>query len=196
MKNSEGGFGQHSEKSFKPTNPIQLKKILVVSDTHKKLIDFKKLLQIYENEITDVIHLGDNCTDADDFIDLYENLNFHVVKGNCDYTQRCSDFKLATFEYAKIFMTHGHEYDVKFGLNTLCYEGLERNANIILFGHTHSSLLEKVNDVIMMNPGSLSYPRGVVERTYAVIQIDDDGVNCKIYDFSLGNSRVLKELSV
>ena len=39
----------------------------------------------------------------------------------------------------KIFITHGHFYGVKEGMQRLLYRGLELKVDIALYGHTHIS---------------------------------------------------------
>ena len=45
-----------------------------------------------------------------------------------------------------------------------------------MFGHTHKPLIDRDEDVIAINPGSLAYPRQEGYRpTYIVMNIDDEG---------------------
>lgn len=40
----------------------------------------------------------------------------------------------------------------------LYYRAKELGADIALFGHTHQQMIEEYNEVILMNPGSISLP--------------------------------------
>lgn len=52
------------------------------------------------------------------------------------------------------------------------YKGEELGANIILFGHTHVPLILEEDNIRIMNPGSVSYPRGVDRiKTFGIIDI-------------------------
>ena len=56
-------------------------------------------------------------------------------------------------------VTHGHLFNVKSGLMKLRYKALEQNANIVCFGHSHILGIEKVDDILFINPGSIRFPR-------------------------------------
>jgi putative phosphoesterase len=59
----------------------------------------------------------------------------------------------------RILLTHGHLYGVKKGLLNLYYRGKEVEADLVVFGHTHAWTLEKMEDILLFNPGSASRPR-------------------------------------
>ena len=45
-----------------------------------------------------------------------------------------------------------------------------------MFGHTHKPYMEEDNELLVLNPGSLSLPRQEGHRpTYIVMEIADDG---------------------
>ena len=45
-----------------------------------------------------------------------------------------------------------------------------------MFGHTHRPLIDIGEDVILINPGSISYPRQADHRpTYIMMEVADDG---------------------
>ena len=75
----------------------------------------------------------------------------------------------------RIFITHGHRYDVNYSLMKLAYTALENGADICIYGHTHIPHLERYRDMYILNPGSLSRPRGGSGESYAVIDIDKSG---------------------
>ena len=43
----------------------------------------------------------------------------------------------------KVFITHGHSYYVSMETEQIREEGAARNADIIMFGHTHRRILKK-----------------------------------------------------
>ena len=62
------------------------------------------------------------------------------------------------------------------GTERLREEAEQRSADIVMFGHTHRPHLEVYNDITMLNPGSLSYPRQRPrKRSYMVMDIESDG---------------------
>ena len=87
----------------------------------------------------------------------------------------------------KIFYTHGDLYGVKSSVTSIYYRGRELQANIVLFGHTHQQLIEKTEEVILMNPGSISLPH-FKGRYVGIIDIDDDGsVDTYLRELKIGN---------
>lgn len=62
------------------------------------------------------------------------------------------------------------------GLERLIEEAKLRKADIAFYGHTHRPLIELRDGIMVINPGSLSYPRqeGKVP-TYVVMEIDKYG---------------------
>ncbi|OCA97779.1 metallophosphoesterase [Clostridium beijerinckii] len=146
--------------------------IAVVSDTHRmtKYINLAKGL-IKDADI--LIHLGDNIDDAE----LLENTfkgKVYAVAGNCDYSTKYPKESVIEVNGKKIFFTHGDLYGVKSSINNIYYRGRELNADIVLFGHTHQQLVEKEDDMILMNPGSISLPK-FKGRCIGFINIDNNG---------------------
>ena len=51
-----------------------------------------------------------------------------------------------------------------------------RDFDIVMYGHTHRPLIDIRKDIIVMNPGSLSYPRQEGRRpSYIVMETDQNG---------------------
>ena len=59
----------------------------------------------------------------------------------------------------------------------IAYEQQRRGADIVMYGHTHRPVMERSGDMLILNPGSVSYPRQQGrERTYMVMEINEDNV--------------------
>lgn len=55
-------------------------------------------------------------------------------------------------------------------------EGRARNADIVMFGHTHRPYLERGRDITVLNPGSLSFPRQEGRKgSYMIMELQEDG---------------------
>ena len=55
-------------------------------------------------------------------------------------------------------------------------EARERNVDIVMYGHTHRPDLDVNEDLIVLNPGSVAYPRQEGRRaTYVIMEIDEQG---------------------
>ena len=130
-----------------------MKKILVLSDSHSY---FDKVLKIFEKEKPDiVIGAGDGIKDIEELSYIYPKAEYYMVKGNCDYFDRShNEENLFEIDNIKIFLTHGHLYDVKRTLNSIKEIGKKLNVSLIVFGHTHKPYIEKDGDMILFNPGA------------------------------------------
>ena len=52
----------------------------------------------------------------------------------------------------------------------------ERNLDIVMFGHTHRPFLELDGDAVILNPGSISYPRQEGKNpSYIIMDLDEEG---------------------
>ena len=149
-------------------------RIFVVSDTHGSTEEFLSKMSTIEKPDL-IIHLGDYVKDGIK-IEKETGVKTLVVKGNGDYFQLgYNEDEIFNIEGKKIFVTHGHIYNVRYGLNNLVYKGQEINADLILFGHTHIPILIQENDTIIMNPGSPSMPRGFDrKKTFGIIELDEN----------------------
>ncbi|MBA4602648.1 metallophosphoesterase [Thermoactinomyces mirandus] len=138
-------------------------KVLVISDSHGRT---KLLNEIVERVRPDhVIHCGDFCTSR-------QNLpsgSLTVVRGNCDW-ETVPEEQIFETGSLRFFVTHGHRHQVKYSLLPIRYRAQETGADIACFGHTHLPICEKDEGILLINPGSISYPRGFKYRTYAVLE--------------------------
>ena len=67
---------------------------------------------------------------------------------------------------------------------------LNKKGDILVSGHTHIQVLEKKDGMIWLNPGSISFPKGGNEASYATIE-DNFITIRKVVDAS-----PIKELSI
>lgn len=148
-------------------------RIAVVSDTHgnnKEIIE--KLSEMEKPDI--LFHLGDYVTDGVKISKTF-GLESVIVKGNGDYfNMEYKEDEFIEIAGKKIFLTHGHKYGVNNGIQNLYYKGLELGADIVLFGHIHIPVIEKIEDMVIMNPGSPSLPRSAEKiKTFGIIEIEE-----------------------
>lgn len=148
-------------------------KILIVSDTHKHHENLEMALERV-GHIDLLLHLGD-VEGGEDYIEAITDCPVHIVAGNNDFfsmLKREEEFMIGKYH---VFMTHGHYYYVSMGVERIKEEGKARNADIVMFGHTHKPFLEEEDGMVILNPGSLSYPRQNGRRpSYIVMEIDED----------------------
>lgn len=154
-------------------------KALIFSDSHGYLENIKKAINHFK-DIKLIFHLGDFIDDARKIIDMYPDLKIYAVAGNNDFTNDLNETIIKIDEHT-IFMTHGHKYGVYFGVDKIYYRGLEVNANIIFFGHSHKRFYEKIEDCLILNPGSISYPRDSSIPTFAIIEDSEDEMKISFF---------------
>lgn len=145
-------------------------RIVVTSDSHRAS---SKLFEIIEKHIDTAdlfIFLGDGEDDFDNALLLHPHIKYERVAGNCDWYSTLPLFKEITFDNKKIFFSHGHPFNVKFGYDDIIKEAKAREADICLFGHTHLQYTNYDDGLYIMNPGS------VASNEYGIIDITPTGI--------------------
>lgn len=146
-------------------------KILIVSDTHGRDNNLREIIKKV-SPIDMLIHLGDYCGSAKDIENMVE-CPVHLIAGNNDWSSEYPREKMITIGKHRIFMTHGHKYRVGYGLDNLVYKGMEENADIVMFGHTHVPLIKYEDGITIVNPGSATSPREYPYKpSYVIMEID------------------------
>ena len=148
-------------------------KILIVSDTHKKNENYFKVLEMHHPDM--VIHCGD-AEGSEYALSSAAECPVYIVLGNNDFFSDLPKERELMIGKYKVFMTHGHYYYVSAGTEILKQEARARGAQIVLFGHTHRPVIDYTDDVIAVNPGSISYPRQEGHRpSFVMMELDRFG---------------------
>ena len=149
-------------------------KVLIISDIHG---GYDNLLKVLENEkdFDLMLILGDIlsgysyiCSEVADLLNNY-NTKIISVRGNCDNSHlellnfSCDNpYILTSIDNKLVFMTHGHLYDI----HNIPIDDYD----IYMQGHTHVPKMEIINDKLYLNPGSITLPRGMSNKSYIVYQ--------------------------
>lgn len=149
-------------------------RILVFSDTHGHPLRMCDLIELHKPAM--VLHLGDYLRDAEYAKTRFPEIPFRAVAGNGDALFSSSWNELFEVEGKTIFMTHGHNYGVKSGIARLLEAAKEKEADIVLFGHTHRQMEAYKEGIYVLNPGSLTLPDGA--PGYGIIDITSKEVLC------------------
>lgn len=185
-------------------------KIGVISDTHGNVQAFRRALEFFDGADL-IVHAGDvlyhaprlGCSEGYDvpaFADELNNLNIPIViaQGNCDaqvYEELLHMPVQAPYAYTScnginIVINHGHTLT----RHLMVELGKRYKAGYFVSGHTHIPVLERVDDLILMNPGSPSIPKyehngkltpsvGIITESGAkVISIEDGSTILEISD--------------
>lgn len=158
-------------------------KYMIASDIHGSFYYCKKMIERFEEEGTDkLLLLGDLLYHGPrndlpkeyepkkviELLNQYKNKIF-CVRGNCDCDVDqfvldfpiMPEFALFTLGEQTVFATHGHLYNG---------ENLPPAAENLIFlqGHTHIPVCAKMEETLVMNPGSVSIPKGGSAHSYMV----------------------------
>ena len=168
-------------------------KVVVASDIHGSSYYAERLKEIVNLENPEkVVLLGDlyyhgprnDLTQEYAPMKVAEILNemkekLLVVKGNCDaeVDEMISEFKfeeniLTNINGKNFYFTHGHKYN----MDNIPYEDFD----VMIYGHFHVGFIEKKDELIFANPGSLSLPKA--NSTHSYILIDENNLNLKDVD--------------
>lgn len=146
-------------------------KVLIVSDTHKKNENYFYVLEKEKPDM--VIHCGD-AEGSEYALTKAADCPVEIVLGNNDFFSELPRELMLDIGPYKVWVVHGHNYYVSMGNENLKREAVERGADIVFYGHTHRPVIDMDDDVIAVNPGSLSYPRQEGRRpSYALMEMDN-----------------------
>ncbi len=149
-------------------------RVLIVSDTHRKNVNYMKALQM-AGEVDLVIHLGD-IEGSEYTIQEAAGCPVEMVAGNNDFFSDLPSEKTLQIGKYCVMITHGHHYYINMGNEMLKKEAVVQGADIVMYGHTHKPVIEISDQIIAINPGSLSYPRQENRKpSYIIMEIGGDG---------------------
>lgn len=156
-------------------------KVLIVSDTHGRNSGYLDLLENHE-KMDMVIHCGDVEGSAY-LISESAGCKTVIVQGNNDYFSDLPGEMIVKLGKYKALVTHGHSYYVNMGHDHLVREAKKRKVDMVIYGHTHRPVISKENGILVLNPGSLTYPRQPERKyTYIIMDIDENGeVECNLH---------------
>lgn len=149
-------------------------KVLIVSDTHRRHGNLESVLENV-GKMDLLIHLGD-AEGEEDYIEEIAGCPVEIIAGNNDFFSNLDKEKVILLGKYKVLLTHGHYYNVTVGVERLKEEARERGIDIAMFGHTHRPYLEIGDELVILNPGSISFPRQEGRKpSYILMEIDDRG---------------------
>ena len=157
---------------------------LIVSDTHGRADRVEALLRRARADI--LLFLGDGLRDL---VAVPDGITLRTVRGNCDFfgIDDAPEERLEVFGALRVFMTHGHRYHVKSGLGAALAAAVARDADVLLYGHTHRAEILQLapgdevggrvlqKPLIVLNPGSLGQPPDG-KPTFATLTVCPNGI--------------------
>lgn len=151
-------------------------KIAILSDTHG---NYPLAIQALDRiaGLDCIIHLGDTLQDAE-IIECAMSLPIIKLAGNCDPSCDAPRDLLLTMRDMTIYLSHGDLFQVKSGTERICRKAASENAQIVLFGHTHIPLIQKKNEILLINPGSLK--ESGPHHSLAILSISNGSASAEI----------------
>ena len=149
-------------------------KLLAIGDSHlprraKSVPDqiIKKLEQLVEIEKFDYTFFTGDVVNAPkfmNFLNLITKKNLFVVIGNMDYYGGNRDapvyqnlnLSMKNYDNLIIGLTHGHQVSPRGDHSQLELISIEKSFNILISGHTHKEEIFLQNDILLLNPGSVT----------------------------------------
>jgi uncharacterized protein len=165
-------------------------KIIVLSDTHNSVALCEQALKP-EHPAELLIHLGDYVEDG---AQLSERLGLELVavRGDNDFTEGPLEREL-TINGVKMFLSHGHHYDIDDGLDRIYDEARQRGARLVLFGHSHQPGIFDRDGVTLFNPGSLYLAEK--EKSFGVMRLETSRIFLGIYNLNRKGYSDVREIS-
>jgi len=179
-------------------------KLFFISDIHGSLYYLKKALKKFDDSNADrLIILGDelyhgprnplpkeyNPQEVLKLLNSYKD-KIIAVRGNCDSEVDqmvleypiMSDYSIFNEKGVSLFLTHGHIYNSD-------NRPKLTSGDALIFGHFHIPEAKLDKEIYILNPGSISLPKGGYENSYAIL----DDLHWKVLDFS---DNILKEIKL
>mgnify|MGYP000851003853 CR=1 FL=1 len=168
-------------------------RIVAVSDTHGDPRGLVAVLAKLGASAQMIVHLGDGADDLE-AARRYGSIMppCQAVCGNMDEAGAHPLLRQVWAYDRKLLLAHGHRYLTGDSYAPMVAAAKREGAEAFLFGHTHLPFWEEIQGVLLINPGSLSKPRGSYGPSFAVLEIPPSGmgpIEVKMYELSGGLSR-------
>ena len=170
-------------------------KLFFIADIHGSFHYLQKAIERFQQEAADyIVILGDELyhgarnplppeydpKETAGLLNRYAD-KIIAIRGNCDsevdemvlHYPIMATYSTILYGKRRLFLTHGHIYNEE-------HMPPLAEGDLFLYGHTHVPKAEKQNGVIIINPGSITFPKENTPNTYGVLE---------------GNTFQIKELS-
>lgn len=148
-----------------------MNRILVLSDSHRYAFAVSMAIKNQPNADI-VVFLGDGEDDFDAYRSQIRTKRVYSVAGNNDFYSALPTSQIIEADGIRIYITHGHKENVKYGNEMLLEKAKMYNCSLVLYGHTHVQKYEYIDGVHLFCPGALKY------EEYGVADITDNGIMC------------------
>ena len=139
----------------------------LISDTHGLL---RPSVHEALAGVSMILHAGDVCGDT-----ILDELALiapvQAVFGNCDapWNPALAQERIVEVEGLRIHVSHGHEVGRPNAARLIAaYPGFD----VLVYGHSHIQKIERVGDVLVVNPGAAGPPRFDLRPSVARLRIE------------------------
>lgn len=162
-------------------------KVLLISDNHL----YPGLEKTIKREAADInLHLGDSQMR----LTSKEMANFdYAIQGNCDF-EKYPEHQIVDVAGQHWLMFHGYQIYNAHDLEAIADYAKSFDCQVVCYGHTHIPVYSKVNEVIILNPGSFSRSRCQYPNSYMTVEIADG--EWKVLLKYANNGSIIKELAI
>jgi len=138
-------------------------KIGVISDTHVPDVAEavpSEVIEIFRG-VDLILHAGDIYI-ASVLDELQEIAPVLAARGDDDFPlddERVQEIQRFKLEGLDFYMIHSSEFWARDVIKCPEKHDLEKAPDVVIFGHTHRYIIQNVNDSLLINPGSPTFPR-------------------------------------
>jgi putative phosphoesterase len=163
---ADGGIPQFSKSpktgGFRGLIRVSTMLIGLISDTHIPEIAQALPKQVREvfNGVDLILHAGDIFVDSV-LEELATIAPVLAARGDDDYPirdKRMDEVQNLTLEGLNVYVIHSSQYFARDLIEHPEKHNLEKAPDVVVFGHTHRDVVQKVGRSLLVNPGSATFP--------------------------------------
>lgn len=171
-------------------------RILILADSHHDYDCLVPVLKKLAGKVDGVFHLGDGVEDLREAALRCRVTipRLETVRGNGDADPELPYRRIVELEGRRALLVHGQYEDVYSGPGRVVEAARAAGAELALFAHTHRPFYEEYKGVLVVNPGSISRPRGRARPTFAILEVPSDAskwYDVRFYEVVPDSGRIL-----
>lgn len=140
------------------------------------------------HDLDAMVHLGDGLIDGEDVAREFR-IPFLGVLGNEDGAADYPRERIISAGTWRLHALHGNQFDItpfdgeeKWNINMKMMSAFAafKGASVLLFGHSHRAMLEKVGEVLLCNPGN-HYAGSMEGASFCLLDFSATGIAASLY---------------
>lgn len=150
--------------------------IVAASDSHGMSSRLRELEQAYP-QADYYLFTGDLSDPA------FRHDPWISIQGNNDRNSILPEQKIVETPYGGILLIHGHQFPLRLRKDRIRSLAKEAGCRAAIYGHTHIPEIDQEKDIFVLNPGSLYRSRTEGGPGYALIRMDEHGIQAKLLKY-------------